>query len=53
MDKDIRFPHLIQGTLECLDQLRGQFADKTDGIAQQERNIFDDYFPDGRIQRGE
>ena len=50
MHQDIRLPHLIQSTLESLNQLRRQLTDKTDRITQQERHILNHHLPHRRIQ---
>ena len=51
--EDIGLPDLVQGALEGLYQLRRQFPDEADGVAQQEGDVLDDHLPDGRVQGGE
>ena len=53
MQQYIGLPYFIQGALESLYQLGGQFPDETYRVAEQEGNILYDHFPHRRVQRGE
>ena len=44
--------HLVEGTLEGVHQVGGQFTDKSDGIGQQERQVADDDLAHRRIEGG-
>ena len=46
----VGFPHFVEGTLECFDELGGKFADESDRVAQQEWNVLDDYLSDGGVE---
>ena len=48
--EDVGFPHFIERALESFDELGGKFADESDRVAQQKRNILDNYLPDGGVE---
>ena len=52
MQQDIAFLHLIERTLEALDQVMGEFSDETHRITEQEGCILVHDFSGRRIQRG-
>ena len=53
MHQQVSLSHLVKGTLETLNQVRGQLTDKADGICQQERQVVDGHLPHGSIERSE
>ena len=52
MDQDIRFAHLVECGFERLDQMGGQFADKSHSVGQQERQIIDNHLAHGCVKGG-
>ena len=48
--KDVGLPHFVEGTLESFDELGGEFADESNRVAQQERNVLDHYLSNGCIE---
>ena len=50
VNEDVGFPHFVERTLEGFDELGGEFADESDGVAQKERDVLDDDLPDGGVE---
>ncbi|MPM58316.1 hypothetical protein SDC9_105147 [bioreactor metagenome] len=52
MDENICFAHFIEGRFKRLNEVCGQFTDKSYRIRQQERKVFDGDFPYSSVERG-
>ena len=50
MDEQIGFAHFVQGRFEGLDEVVWQFAYKSDGVGEEEGQVFDRHFPDRSIE---
>ena len=49
MDQNISFPDFVQGALESLDQLGGEFSYESYRVAQEKGYVFDNNLPDRGI----
>ncbi len=53
MHENIGIAHLVEGRLERVDKMRGEFADKADGVGEQEREVVDNHLAHCSVERGE
>ena len=50
VQQQVRFPYFVEGRFKRLDQLSGEFSYKTNGIREQEGQVFNDNFSDGGVE---
>ena len=53
MDEEVRFAYLVEGRFERFDQTVRQFADKSDGVGEEERQVVDHHLADRGVEGGE